>query len=207
MNIQPIRTDDDLQRAFGRIDELWGATPGTAEGDELDVLVVLVEDYERRHHSLPAGDPVEIISYKLSELGWSGRELARRLGWSSGRVSEILSRKRGLTLAMVQQLATVLSIDPGILVGREQGDASGDGWVWINPGLVEIVRTYSTDGTTPATWIERAIRRSLPSFGAISAITVTSEFSDFVGVDLKWSDVGDPELLTTTREDEPRKAA
>ncbi len=120
MGICPLRNDDDLKRALARVDALWGSPPGGADGDELDVLLALVEHYERQHHPLPPADPIDVIEYKLHELGWSQRELGRQLGWSSGRVSEVLGRKRGLTLAMVQQLATVLALDAALLVGVER---------------------------------------------------------------------------------------
>jgi len=59
----PIRNDDDLDRAFARIDELWGAEPGSPEGDELEVLAILIEAYEKEHHPFPPRDPIEVPSY------------------------------------------------------------------------------------------------------------------------------------------------
>lgn len=116
MNIRPIRTDADLDAALARVDELWGADPATPEGEELDVLLVLVQAYEAAI-ALPPGDPLDIVRFKLDEVGWTQNELARRLGWSSGRVSEVLNGRRELTVAMVKALSSTLDLPAGLLLG------------------------------------------------------------------------------------------
>lgn len=121
--IRPLRTDADLDAALLRTQELWGAPPGTPEADELDVLLVLVEAYEKKYE-LPPGDPVVVVRHKLDELRWSQNRLAKELGWTSGRVSEVLTGKRELTVAMIRRLAEVLSIPAGVLLGDVRG-ASG----------------------------------------------------------------------------------
>ena len=132
MAIHPIRSDEDLTTALARIDELWGAEPGTSEGDELDLWATLIEAYESKHHALPPGDPVELIGYKMRELGVNQAELARMLGWPSGRISEVLNRKRPLTLAMIRQLAVVLESPSGLLVGPPTSTAGR--WLFVPAG-------------------------------------------------------------------------
>jgi len=163
MTIRPIRNDDDLAAAFARVDALWGAASGTPEGDELDVWMTLIEAYERAHHALPPGDPIEVIAYKMGELGFSGRKLASLLGWGAGRVSEVLNRKRALTLAMVQQLAGVLGIDPSRLVGAEVPAAAGQGWVFIAPDLLARVRERAArdEAEDVDAWVARTLERAL----------------------------------------------
>lgn len=124
MRAFPIHNDRDLERATALIHDLWDASPGTPEGDLLEVMATLVDLYESQHSNLPPANPRELIEFKLGELGWSQRELGRRLGWGSGRVSEVLSGKRSLTLTMVRQLSAVLEIPAGLLVHDD--DTSAD---------------------------------------------------------------------------------
>ncbi len=135
MSIRPIRNPADLDAALSRVETLWGAPPGSPEGDELDVLLTLIEAYESKHHAIPAGDPVEVIRFKMSELQITQNQLARQLGWSSGRISEILNRKRGLTLAMVKALSFALGIPSGLLVG-DGLPAQDDGVTVTLPGAI-----------------------------------------------------------------------
>jgi len=106
MHIRPIRTDADHRRALAEIEQLWGAADGTPEGDKLDVLVTLVETYEDRRWPLKRRrrfDPVDVLHYAIEELGHTQAELANILG-SRSRASEILSRRRPLTLDMIQKI-------------------------------------------------------------------------------------------------------
>lgn len=121
----PIHNDDDLRRALAHVETLFHAAPDTPEGTELEVMLALIEAYERQHHSMSPGDPREIIAYKMGELRLSQRALAKRLGWGGGRVSEVLSGKRALTMSMVEQLSAVLGIRRGELLG----DAAAGGIV------------------------------------------------------------------------------
>src|SRR5690606_2669005 len=105
MRIRPIKSDEDLDRALARVEELWDAQPGTPEDEELDVLLVLIEDYEKKHHKIPPGDPIEVVLYKLEELELTHDEFARRLGWTRETVVSVLDRRLRLTLAMVRSLA------------------------------------------------------------------------------------------------------
>jgi HTH-type transcriptional regulator / antitoxin HigA len=109
MDIRPIRTDEDHRSALREIEQLWDAAPGSAEADRLDVLATLVEHYEEARHPLRPADPVETIK---AHMAWTGRDqsdLAALLG-SRARASEILSRKRTLTMDMVRKLSKVWGI-------------------------------------------------------------------------------------------------
>ena len=103
MNIRPIKTEQDYNFALGRIEELWGAKKDTPEGDELDLLVTLVESYEIKHYPIAPPDPVDAIKFRMEQMGMTSADMVKYLG-SQSRVSEILNRKRGLTLGMVKAL-------------------------------------------------------------------------------------------------------
>jgi HTH-type transcriptional regulator/antitoxin HigA len=119
MEIKPIRTEKDHQAALNEIDRLIEAEPGTPEGDRLDVLVTLVEAYEARHFSIPEpDDPVGVLEYYMESRGLSRTDLIQYLG-SKERVSEVLNRKRGLSLAMIRRLHEGLGIPADLLVGRQ----------------------------------------------------------------------------------------
>lgn len=109
MNIKPIRNDADLRATLARLDTLWGAAQDTPEGDELDVLVLLVEKFEDEHYPIGPSDPVEAIKFRMEQQGLTPRDLEPFIG-SSGRVSEVLNRKRRLSLRMVKRLHDGLNI-------------------------------------------------------------------------------------------------
>ena len=109
MKLKPINNDRELNRALKRIDELWGAKSGTPKGDELDVLMLLVEKYEDEQYAIPASDPIEAIKFLMDQNGLTRKDLESYLG-ASGRVSEVLSGKRNLTLAMIKKLHKGLKI-------------------------------------------------------------------------------------------------
>jgi HTH-type transcriptional regulator/antitoxin HigA len=109
MKLKPIKSDRELNRALKRIDELWGAKSGALKGDELDVLMLLVEKYEDEHFAIPTSDPVEAIKFLMEQNSLSRKDLEPYIG-ASGRVSEVLSRKRTLTLTMIKKLHAGLKI-------------------------------------------------------------------------------------------------
>ena len=109
MNIKPIRNDDDLAAALGRMEQLWGAEANTPEGDELEVLALLIEKYEDEHHPMPPSDPIEAIKFRMDQQGLTPRNLEAYIG-PSGRVSEVLNRKRPLSLRMIKRLHEGLHI-------------------------------------------------------------------------------------------------
>ena len=115
MEIRPIRTEAHYRAALKDIERLWDAEPGSPEGDHVEVLSILVEAYEAEHHPIPAPDPIAAIEFMMEQKGLSRRDLKPAIG-SRGRVSEILNRKRPLTLPMVRALAALLEIPPEVLV-------------------------------------------------------------------------------------------
>jgi len=120
MNIKPIRSDDDLAAAFARMEQLWGSEIGTPEGDELEVLAVLIEKYEDEHYPMPPSDPIEAIKFRMDQQGLTPRGLEPYIG-SSGRVSEVLNRKRKLSLAMIKRLHDGLHIPYESLLASRRG--------------------------------------------------------------------------------------
>lgn len=118
MNIKPIHTETDYQTALKDIDFLLEAQPGTPEGDRLDVLVTLVEAYEAKHFPIPEpDDPVQVLEYYLESRGLSRLDLIPYLG-SKERVSEVLNKKRGLSLEMIRKLHSGLGIPAELLIGK-----------------------------------------------------------------------------------------
>ncbi|MEH2354806.1 MULTISPECIES: helix-turn-helix domain-containing protein [unclassified Nostoc] len=115
MELRPIRTQADYQEALREIELLFDAVPNTPECDRLDVLSTLVEAYEKAHFPIEKPDPIEAIQYYMDTRGWSHRDLESCLG-SRARVSEILSRKRSLTLEMIRKLNQELGIPAEILI-------------------------------------------------------------------------------------------
>ena len=115
MEIRPVRTEEDYAEALEEIEGLMDAEPGTQEGDRLDVLATLVEAYEEKHHPVLPPDPVEAILHQMESRGMSRKDIEPFIG-SRARVSEILNRKRSLTLKMIRNLQKGLGIPPEILI-------------------------------------------------------------------------------------------
>ena len=109
MKLKPIKNDRELNRALKRIEELWGTKTGTPKGDELEILMLLVEKYEDEHFAIPASDPVEAIKFLMEQNNLSRKDLEPYIG-ASGRVSEVLNKKRNLTLPMIKKLHNGLKI-------------------------------------------------------------------------------------------------
>ncbi len=116
IQVRPIRTENDHAAAVTRIEKLMGARLGSVEGDELDVLATLVDAYEQKHHAIDAPDPVAAIKFRMEQQGLTRKDLEPLIG-SRARVSEIMTRKRGLTLAMVRRVRSGLGISADLLVG------------------------------------------------------------------------------------------
>jgi len=109
MDIQPIRTKADYRAALKAVESLMGAKARTLEGDRLDVLVTLIEGYERQHFPMDLPDAVEAIKFRMEQQGLTPKDLEPLIG-RSNRVYEVLNRRRGLTLAMIQKLHAGLGI-------------------------------------------------------------------------------------------------
>ncbi len=123
MEIRPIRNDDDHARALAQLENLWGAAPGSLEADQAEVLVTLIDLYEARHHVIEPPNPVEAIRFRMEQQNLTRKDLEPLLG-GRGRVSEVLSGKRSLSLAMIRRLRRVLGISADVLVGREDTEAA-----------------------------------------------------------------------------------
>ena len=115
MKLKPIKSDRELERALARIDELWSSKPDTPKGDELDVLMLLVEKYEEEHYPIPPSDPVEAIKFLMEQKALTRKDLEPYLG-TRARVSEVLNRKRNLTLPMIKKLHEGLNIPYNCLI-------------------------------------------------------------------------------------------
>ena len=123
MEIHPIRNDDDHAAAVKEIAKLWGAAPGTEAGDKLDILATLVEKYEDgRWPDIDASDPIDLLNYAIEELGHSQAELAELLG-SRSRASELLSRRRPLTVEMIHRISEAWKIPADLLVKPSRVEA------------------------------------------------------------------------------------
>jgi HTH-type transcriptional regulator / antitoxin HigA len=124
MTLKPIKTEEDYEEALQEIEHLWEAKPGTPESDILEILVTLVEAYEREHYELPPPDPIDALEYFMESRGWTRKDLEPYIG-SRGRVSEILGRKRPLTLAMIRRLEQATGIPASILVQPYETEQTG----------------------------------------------------------------------------------
>ena len=115
MDVKPIKTEDDYDAALAEIDRLMGSPIDSPEGDKLEVLVTLVEAYEAVHWSIEAPDPVSAIVHVMEANGWQQKDLAELIG-SQPRASEILNRRRPLTLPMIRALSDKWKLPTGALV-------------------------------------------------------------------------------------------
>ena len=115
MQIHPIHTEDDYQKALDRIEEIFDAKTGSIEGDEMEILGNLVDEYEKKHFPIEAPKPVEAIRFKMDQLGMEQKDLAKILG-SKSRASEILSGKRSLSLRQIKILYRKLGIPAEVLI-------------------------------------------------------------------------------------------
>ena len=122
MDIRPIRTEEDYDWAMAQIDELWGAEIGSPEDDRLEVLTILVDAYEEKHYRIPPPDPIDAIEYHMDSQGLTRKDLEQYIG-GRGRVSEVLNRRRPLTLRMIRRLEKGLGIPAAILV--QEYESSG----------------------------------------------------------------------------------
>jgi HTH-type transcriptional regulator/antitoxin HigA len=116
MNVKPVRTQKDLREALVRIDQIIDAKHGTQEYDELEVLSTLVEAFEEKHCPIPPPDPVEAIKFRMDQIGLKQADIAKYLG-GKNRASEVLSRKRPLSLRMIRNLHINLHIPSDSLLG------------------------------------------------------------------------------------------
>jgi len=119
MNIRPIKTEQDYRIALKRLETIFDAAVGTPESDEADVLGLLIDEYEKKHYPIEAPDPIEAIKIRMEEMHLKQVDLVNEIG-GKNRVSEILNRKRKLTVEMIRNLTTKLNLSAGILINDYQ---------------------------------------------------------------------------------------
>ena len=115
MKISPIRNEKDYQKALDRLDDIFEAKRDTKEGDELEILSILIDRYENENFPIGMPDPIEAIKFRMEQMGMNQKDLAELVGFKS-RASEILNKKRKLTLDMIRKLNTNLHIPTEVLI-------------------------------------------------------------------------------------------
>jgi len=119
MEIRPIKTEEDYKKALARLDEIFESSPNTKEGDEAEILVLLIETYEDKYYPISDPDPIEAIKIRMEEMNLKQKDLVGVIGGKS-RVSEVLNRKKRLTVEMIRKLEKALNISASILVNNYQ---------------------------------------------------------------------------------------
>lgn len=115
MKIKPIKTNNDYEKALERLEDIFDAKMETKQGDELEILTILIEKYEKEIYPIEMPDPIEAIKFRMEQLGMKQKDLAEVMGFKS-RVSEILNRKRKLTIDMIRNLNQKLNIPSEVLI-------------------------------------------------------------------------------------------
>ncbi len=115
MTIKPIKTETDYQEALKRLEIIFDAQKGTPEGDELEIIGILLEKYEDEHFPIEFPDPIEAIKFRMEQMGYNQTDLAKVVGLKS-RASEILNRKRKLTLEMIRSIHDTMKIPTEVLI-------------------------------------------------------------------------------------------
>ena len=115
MKLKPIKTKKDYQNALKRLEVIFDAKKGTKEGDELEILGILIDQYENEKFPIELPDPIEAIKFRMEQMGYNQTDLAKVVGLKS-RASEILSGKRKLSLDMIRQLYDKLNIPTDVLI-------------------------------------------------------------------------------------------
>lgn len=117
MNLKPIKSEKDYREALERLEEIFDAMKGTSESDELDILGLMIDDYENTYYPIEAPDPIEAIKIRMEEMHLKQVDLIAEIGGKS-RVSEILNRKRRLTVDMIRKLAVKLNLSANLLISE-----------------------------------------------------------------------------------------
>lgn len=115
MKIRPIRNEADYQKALERLEVIFDAKKGTEEGDELEILAIVIDNYENENFPIDMPDPISAIKFRMEQMGLKQKDLVKIMGFKS-RVSEIMNRKRKLTLDMIRKLNADLNIPTEILI-------------------------------------------------------------------------------------------
>ena len=115
MKIAPVRNEKDYQKALKRLEVIFDAKKGTEQGDELEILSILIDNYENKNLPIGMPDPIEAIKFRMEQMGLKQKDLAEIVGFKS-RVSEILNKKRKLTIEMIRKLNATLHIPTEVLI-------------------------------------------------------------------------------------------
>ena len=115
MKIKPIRSETDYQKALERLEVIFDAKRGTEEGDELEILSIVIDNYENENFPIGMPDPISAINFRMEQMGLKQKDLVHMIGFKS-RVSEIMNKKRKLTLEMIRKLNADLNIPTEILI-------------------------------------------------------------------------------------------
>ncbi len=115
MNISPIRTEKDYEKALKRLEKIFDSPPKSKEGDEAEILSLLIENYENQHFPIEAPDPIEAIKIRMEEMNIRQKDLVGIIGGKS-RVSEVLNKKKRLTVDMIRKLEKMLHLSASLLV-------------------------------------------------------------------------------------------
>ncbi len=119
MTLKPIKTESDYKQALNRLEIIFDATIGTSESDEADILGLMIDEYEKKHFPIETPDPIEAIKIRMEEMQLKQVDLINEIGGKS-RVSEILNRKRKLTVEMIRRLTIRLNLSPALLINDYQ---------------------------------------------------------------------------------------
>jgi len=117
MEIKPIKSEEDYQNALKRLEVIFDAAPDSKEGDEAEVLAMLIDNYENKYFPIEAPDPIEAIKIRMEEMNLKQKDLVGVIGGKS-RVSEVLNKKKKLTVEMIRELERVLHISASVLVNN-----------------------------------------------------------------------------------------
>lgn len=117
MEIKPIKTEKDYDKALERLELIFDATQNSKEGDEAEILSLLIDNYENKHYPIESPDPIEAIKIRMEEMNLKQKDLVGVIGGKS-RVSEILNKKKRLTVEMIRELERILHISASVLVNN-----------------------------------------------------------------------------------------
>lgn len=117
MNIKPIKTEQDYDKALERLEMIFDAPANTKDGDEAEILSILIDNFENEHYPIEAPDPIEAIKIRMEEMNLKQKDLVGVIGGKS-RVSEILNKKKRLTVDMIRELERILHISASVLVNN-----------------------------------------------------------------------------------------
>jgi len=117
MEIKPIKTEKDYEKSLERLELIFDANPNSKEGDEAEILSMLIDSYENKHYPIDAPEPIEAIKIRMEEMNLKQKDLVGVIGGKS-RVSEILNKKKKLTVEMIRELEKTLHISASVLVNN-----------------------------------------------------------------------------------------